>query len=251
MHPETYRMLAAREESYWWHRARRKMSLDLLRRHGAGPGCKWLDLGCGPGGNLGLLDPLGPSLVAGLDLSPIALGIAATKKPDASLVRADISRMLPFADGAFDVVTIFNVLYHDWVADEASVVREIRRVLRPGGVALVTEPAFRSLSRQMDHAAMGHRRYRRTDVAAWFRNAGLSVEVLSYFTSFGYPILRGAKFLAGFRRNPAEQDVGVDMKRLNAPADRLMFDLASIEAKAIAAGIPVPFGTTIVALGRK
>jgi hypothetical protein len=41
------------------------------------------------------------------------------------------------------------------------------------------------------------------------------------------------------------------MKRLNAPADRLLFDLAAIEAKAIVAGIPVPFGTTIVALGRK
>src|SRR5215813_11170543 len=85
MRPEAYRMLAQREDDYWWHCARRVMSLDLLRRHGLHDGSRWLDLGCGTGGNLGLLDTVNPSLVVGLDISSIALDIARRRHPSTLL----------------------------------------------------------------------------------------------------------------------------------------------------------------------
>src|ERR1017187_672725 len=132
MHPETYRMVAEREEYYWWRRARRAMSVGLLRRHGVTAGARWLDLGCGPGGNFILSEMLMADITVGLDVSSIAHAEARKKFPYAYLVRADLSHTLPFADGEFDVVTIFNVLYHDWIASEAVVVAEIGRVMRPG-----------------------------------------------------------------------------------------------------------------------
>jgi SAM-dependent methyltransferase len=66
----------------------------------------------------------------GLDLSPIALGLAREKAADARLVRADIARRLPFADSTFDLVTVFGVLNHAWVREEVAVLTEIRQELR-------------------------------------------------------------------------------------------------------------------------
>jgi SAM-dependent methyltransferase len=73
-------------------------------------------------------------------------------------VSNNIARGLPFRDTSFDLAPVFNVLYHDWVPDEKAVVHEIVRILRPGGVALFTEPAFPALSRSMDVWAMGRKR---------------------------------------------------------------------------------------------
>src|SRR5438552_1104822 len=133
MRPEAYQALVDREESYWWHRARRSMSEALLRRHGVRANARLVDLGCGIGGNMAAFDHLSPRATVGLDLSPIALGHARARHPRARLVRADLNARLPFADGSVDAVTIFNVLYHQWVRDEVATLTDVCRILRPGG----------------------------------------------------------------------------------------------------------------------
>jgi SAM-dependent methyltransferase len=84
-----------------------------------------LDVGCGPGGYTRRLRERRPDLrVANLDLS-------AGMRP---LVVADAQR-LPVADGAADAALAMHMLYH--VPDIPAAVAELRRVVRPGGVALV------------------------------------------------------------------------------------------------------------------
>jgi SAM-dependent methyltransferase len=253
MLPETYRMLAEREDTYWWHLTRRSMSIRLLRKCNVPRGACWLDLGCGPGGNLALSESFAARLAVGVDIAPIALSIARQKKPGASLVRADLNNSLPFDEGTFDVVTVFNVLYHDWVKNEGAVVNEIGRVLRSGGVFLITEPAFTVLAREMDVAAMGHRRYRLADVASLIERAGLRVGRASYFTSFGFPLLFVMKMMRRlrFRRAGTRLTVAADMKPLNPFVNELLRRLSSVEGGAIAASLRVPFGTTLLCLARK
>jgi SAM-dependent methyltransferase len=252
MQPQTYTMLAEREDSYWWHRARRGMAVRLLSRCAVRRGGRWLDLGCGPGGNLRLSDAFAAALTVGVDLSPIALAIARRKKPEAQLVGADLNNALPFADGTFDVVTVFNVLYHDWIESEAKVLAEVRRVLRPGGVLLITEPAFAILAREMDVAAMGRRRYRIADIARRCDGAGLRRVQATYFTSFGFPLLLAAKLVRRTRRAAeGAAAAGADMKPLNPTVNNLLLWLATLESHAIAAKFPVPFGTTLLCLARK
>ncbi len=253
MQPQTYKMLAEREDTYWWHVARRSMSSRLLRQCGITPGGRWLDLGCGAGGNLALSEPFAPALAVGVDVSTIAISFARRKKPKARLVRADLNNGLPFDDAAFDVVTVFNVLYHDWVRNDAAVIAEIGRVLRPGGLLLITEPAFAALAREMDVAAMGHRRYRIADIARLCQAAKLLVAQASYFTSFGFPLLLGMKLLRRLTpaRRGARLEQGIDMKPIKPIINDLLLRLSVLESHVITAKIRLPFGTTLFCLARK
>jgi SAM-dependent methyltransferase len=253
MRPETYQMLSDREDTYWWHVARRAMSAELLSHCGIPSRSRWLDLGCGPGGNLNLSKPFVPSLTVGIDISPLALSIARTKKPDARLIQADLNNMLPFQEAAFDVVTVFNVLYHDWITDEQSTIAEIARVLRPGGVLLITEPAFSVLARELDAAAMGNRRYRLADVFRWCNAARLRPSRGSYFTSFGFPLILAMKTMKALH-NTSRDDAGtqaLDMKPINPRLNRILRLIARYEARAIAWGMRVPLGTTLVCVAKK
>ena len=78
----------------------------------------------------------------------------------ASCARASVLQ-LPFTDGAFDLVTSFDVLYHRWVTDDRAAVAELARVLRPGGLLFVRVPALRLLWGAHDEAVLSRHRYRR------------------------------------------------------------------------------------------
>lgn len=93
------------------------------------PGQRVLDLGCGNGMYLRALGERAIAAV-GCDLSP---GMLVAARPQPRLVNAD-AQLLPFAVDVFDVVLAPHMLYH--VPDIARAAREMRRVLRPGGVAV-------------------------------------------------------------------------------------------------------------------
>jgi SAM-dependent methyltransferase len=116
----------------------------LVKRYAKG---RTLDVGCGTGYHLGLAED-----IVGLDPSKEMLEKAKAKgKP---LVRGK-GEHLPFGDGEFDsVLCLFSVLN---VCDSEKVAGEIRRVLRPGGIAIV------SVASAWDHTHMAFWRKLRTD----------------------------------------------------------------------------------------
>jgi SAM-dependent methyltransferase len=104
---------------------------------GLSPGLRVLDAGCGNGEYLRALAGQ-PVQAAGCDLSMGMLRSAAHP----ALVNADITA-LPLQDGTFDVVLAAHMLYH--VPDRQAAVRELRRVLAPGGVRIAVTNGARHL----------------------------------------------------------------------------------------------------------
>lgn len=99
-----------------------------------------LELGCGGGINMEFYDPAWITSFTGLDPSPELLAMsraaAQARGMDAD-IRGGVGEAMPFESGRFDtVVTTFTLCS---VADQAAVLAEIRRVLKPGGTALFLE----------------------------------------------------------------------------------------------------------------
>jgi SAM-dependent methyltransferase len=111
-----------------------------LRRPTARSPAPVLDLGCGSGHDLAVLDAVGVPSV-GVDPSTVMLG-AAAERTRAPLARAT-GTQLPFADGAFAGCWIERVLMH--VEHPDAVVAEVVRCLRPGGLLTIFEPDWSSL----------------------------------------------------------------------------------------------------------
>jgi SAM-dependent methyltransferase len=84
-----------------------------------------------------LRDALQDADIVGLDPNDRARGVC-NRRGFATIAAA--ATEMPFADSTFDVVTALDVLEH--VADDGRAVTELQRVLRPGGIAIVTVPAL-------------------------------------------------------------------------------------------------------------
>jgi SAM-dependent methyltransferase len=112
-----------------------------------------LDLGCGTGRHIIYLAELGFA-VYGLDSSPE--GIEASrqwlfnKKLVADLRVHDMTDRLPFDDGFFDAVVSVQVIHHAELATIRHVVREVTRVLKPGGFVFVTVPKIKNQARTFE-----------------------------------------------------------------------------------------------------
>lgn len=140
------RNLAARQSIYSYQRPHIDLggrSIDLAELCGDE---RLLDVGCGNGAYLATLRARRHrGLICGADLS-VGMVQCARRATDGPLVVCD-AQAVPFDDDAFDVTFAMHMLYH--VPDRALALDELRRVLRPDGVALVVSN-FESHLRELD-----------------------------------------------------------------------------------------------------
>ena len=149
----------ALEDTHWWFRSKRALVLSLLRRHGAlgGPGSTWA---AAPGGMLAALAAAGHLGRRGRRAArarPLA-------EARARAARRSVAEALPFREGTFAACLCLDLLYHRNVVSEAGALGECHRVLRPGGLLVVTDSAFAWLRSAHDEAVHGARRYTRREL---------------------------------------------------------------------------------------
>ena len=236
-----YERMFDAEERQWWYVGMRSISNALLRPAlRPATGLRLLDAGCGTGQNLREL--AGHGRAVGVDLSPEALSFCTRR--GVTGVRGNLLQ-LPFPDACFDVVTSFDVLYHAWVKDDLAVVRELVRVLRPGGLLLVRVPALKLLWGAHDEAVLSRHRYTRPELVRLLRAAGLQVERASYANSLLFPLLLARRTLDRLLSRH-----GSDVGFLPAPLETLFRGLLEIEARLLRF-VSLPIGASVMVLGRK
>ena len=246
MERSEYAVMAAVEGRHWWYGGMRAIAAALLDTAYRGRSTlQILDAGCGTGGNVLFLRRYG--CVVGIDLAAEALDLGGERLPGA-LARASVLQ-LPFAGASFDLVTSFDVIYHRAVPDERQALREMARVLRPGGRLLTRLPAYEFLRSKHDRAVHTRRRYTAGVARSLIEASGFTVERISYVNSLLFPLPLAQRLLE--RVLPALEHTESDLALPSAPLNEALRWPMAAEAAWLARGRAFPVGLSIVCLARK
>ncbi len=188
MQTEDYEYLYQLEETFWWFAGMREVAAVLLDPF-LSEQCDRviLDAGCGTGGNLAWLRRYaGAGRVVGLDYMNTALRFC-RQNGERFLVQASATD-LPFADAAFDLVTSFDVLVQiPGVGADEQAMREMWRVLKPGGLAFVRGAAYEWMKSGHDAALDTQRRYTLAEFSSKLERTGFRVLRQTYANSLLFP----------------------------------------------------------------
>jgi 2-polyprenyl-3-methyl-5-hydroxy-6-metoxy-1,4-benzoquinol methylase len=257
MDPSLYHAFYEIEDRHWWFSGRRRIVDTLLRRflgahkNDSAPRetLRILDVGCGTGGMLPVLSRHGR--VTGIDQEPLALDYC--RRRGITDVHLQESYDAP---AAFDVVTLFDVLEH--VDDEAGFLKKVGRWLRPGGLLLLTVPAFPMLWSAHDELNQHRRRYTRASLLPVLEAAGFQVEGASYFNMFLFPVAAAVRLLAGKppstnsragHPSASEEKRALDLLRIGG-SNTLLSGLFGSE-RHLLGRMNLPFGMSLYAAARK
>ena len=247
MNPAEFANIARAEQDFWWYRGMRRILFRLLdpvvegRRLG-----RVLEAGCGTGHFAkGLKERYGFPVFA-IDLGWEGLRHGKVLGVE-QLAQADISA-LPFPDGAFDMAVSLDVIVHFPRGQEDAPVRELARVLAPGGILAIRVSALDVLRSRHSQFAHERQRFTRRRLIGLAEKHGLEVTRCTYANSLLAPVAF-AKFRVIEPLLRSKPQSGV--RAVSPWLDRLLFLPLKWESRWIGAGRDLPVGQSLILLARK
>lgn len=162
----------------------RKIALDSIKDKLEQNECNYLDIGCSSGYMLELVHRKYPGVnVFGADYFSNGLIHCHNRLPDIPLFQTDIVNC-KFRDNLFDAVTSLNVLEH--IQEDYKALRQIFRILKPGGILVVTVPMGPYLYDMFDEIHFHVKRYTKKELKQKVQDAGFRILDINYFGVFIY-----------------------------------------------------------------
>lgn len=166
------------EKSHWWWSGRRELLKLIFSRKKPK---RILDIGCGTGETLSYLKVLFPSCeLYGVDLSLLAVRFS-KERSHKNIYHANATK-LSFKENFFDAVLFLDVLEH--VNNHQKAIKEAKRVVKNGGMIIITSPALPFIWSNYDVSASHKRRYTKKEIKILAKKAGLKIAFISYFNFF-------------------------------------------------------------------
>jgi len=180
----------------WWT-ARAKLVVSLLRQNGVQPPASVLEAGCGWGINLDALEKAGYHVI-GCDISRRILELI--DRPGRRLAEADLMQDLPTDAGLSDAVLALDVIEH--LDDDRAALNRLGKMVRPGGLLIVSVPALPDLWSLYDEVQGHRRRYLPSTLSHAFTETILEVQKIIWWGAWMVPILRATR--SGANTSPEE-----------------------------------------------
>jgi 2-polyprenyl-3-methyl-5-hydroxy-6-metoxy-1,4-benzoquinol methylase len=234
-----YDRMAELDELHWWYRARRGVLETLIERKIAPrPDAHILEVGCGTGHNLKMLQKFGT--VDGIEIDPEARGIA-EKRLGRSISAARLPELRGIERGRYDLVAALDVVEH--IEDDRATIAALASCLKPGGKLLVTVPAHQWMWSAHDELNHHKRRYSKRALSKLIEASPLKLECIGYFNSLLFPLAVGARLAA-----KATGGGGGDDALPPKPVNYLFERLFAAEG-ALIGRVPLPPGLSLFAIG--
>ena len=244
MNADEYTKIADVERTHWYYSGKRAFVQAWIRRSRP-PAPADLLLDCGAGTGLFAEEMAAHCRVMVLDDHEEALRMLRARfRPDQILSLA--GDQVPLPDASLEYVTALDVLEH--TPDDAAVVRGFHRLLKPGGIAVVTVPASMALWSDWDVVLHHFRRYSRPQLRALFAAPDWDLVYVNYTNVVVYPAVW---LVRRWRRwFPARGPV-VDRAEDKIPAPWLNTLLRFLFVRLARWRVPFPFGVSLVLVARK
>jgi len=246
--PEYYERMRRLESESWWNAGMRDVAGLLMARVALPSRGVVLDAGCGSGQTMRwALRRLGAGWRAvGLDVSMD--GVAAARASGLDVIHAS-ALDIPLPTGSVDLVITLDVLQHlPLGGGDATALAEMHRVLKPDGTLFIRTNA-QSYPHTRDDAEFNFHKYEPEELRATLVASGFVVKRLSRINA----LLGLAEIPRELRANRAQKSDGYHGILAPPSSDHALSRMLKrwwllLEGRAVAAGIPLPIGRTIVAL---
>jgi methionine biosynthesis protein MetW len=240
------------EDNHWWFASRTRALQAMMDRALPGRSLRVLDVGCGAGNMIHHLGRYGQ--VKGVEIDPRPVAVARQRGYDVE--QGDACQGLAYDDASFNVVTALDVIEHN--QDDLSILREMHRVLAPGGHAIITVPAFMWLWSHNDDINAHVRRYTAGELRRKLLAAGFRVRRLAFNNFFVFP-MAAAMILLRRRRGQepelashhlSQDEYQVEMEPASPPVNALLTVVGWLEAQLLR-WINLPVGTSMIVIAEK
>lgn len=243
MNPEEYANLARIERDHWYYSGKRELVRYWLSATGSNGANETL-LDCGAGTGLFAKEMEINHQVLVLDDHGEALAYLRRRfRPEQVLTLAE--NRIPLPEAAVDALTALDVLEH--VPDDAAVVADFHRVLRPEGVAVITVPASMALWSDWDVALHHFRRYDRRKLLGLFTPSDWVIEHVNYTNVLAYPMVWLLRRWRKWFPAPAESERAED----RVPSSPVNRGLRWLFVEMGKWRTPFPFGVSLILVARK
>lgn len=242
MQAEEYIKLDALEGRHWWFAGLRANVTAALQRAASHTPGRLLDAGCGTGGTMRHFRDALPMLQCiGIDADEGACKVA-LEKSGWPIFAASVNQV-PFRDASFDAIVSADVLCHSGVDVDAALA-DFHRTLRPGGVLVLSLPAYQWMMSFHDRAVSTVQRFSRSQMQDWMRRAGFRDVRITYWNTLLFPLMVA-------HRKLGNQRASSDVRPAAAPINAIFRAIMWIENRLLRWGMILPFGGSVLVAAKR
>lgn len=227
----------------WWYQAMHAHMLKSLLPFKHLDEAMLLDAGCGTGGLLLKIQSMNRAWkLTGIDFSSVALEIAKTRARGVNFHEASITA-LPFPDCEFSAVVTADVLCQ--IENPGIALKEIFRVLKPGGSVSINVPAYMWMWSYHDEAVQSKHRFTRKEIESLLSSNGFEIQTTTHWNSILFPMIWAKRKLFY-----SKKDVS-DVKVYPPTLERFFRIIMSLERMWLSSGHRWGWGISIFAVAQK
>ena len=236
MDASIYARMAEIDTGHWWFAARRRIVAALIEAQAPrAAGMRILEVGCGTGSNIALLQGYGT--VDAVEPDDFARGFASDRS-GVAVKGGYLPDGVALDDAHYDFIVLLDVLEH--IPGDLDALAALRRKLAPGGRLMVTVPANPWMWSAHDAAHHHQRRYTAATLTDVFARAGFRVRHRSHFNTLLFPLIVGMRALHRLTGKTGGDDDALPSPFVNRMLERLF----AAERHLVARGT-LPFGVSL------